>query len=140
MGWADAYVRLHLCGGDISAAEFESKKALLQRGTPWRYNPMPTLASLKTTPQLWMLAQDDVDAPSAETARLLEGLRTQGLPVSVAMFPRTEHGVFEYETLADGTRLSTRQPEGYLDMMVDFARSGVLKANYGGVTPSRPLR
>lgn len=124
---------------NISAAEFEAAKSMLEMGTPWRYDPMPTITALNT-PQLWMLAQDDVDAPSADTARLLEGLRTQGRPVSVAMFPKTEHGVYEYETAPDGRRLSTRHPAGYLDMMADFARGGPLKPRYGAVSPSRPLR
>jgi dienelactone hydrolase len=37
-------------------------------GTPFRYDPMPTLRALDT-PQLWVLGADDLDAPSAATAQ-----------------------------------------------------------------------
>ncbi|WP_157598061.1 MULTISPECIES: hypothetical protein [unclassified Rhizobacter] len=33
--------------------------------------------------------------------------------------------------IADGSRLSTRHPEGYLQMMVDYAFGPVLKPVYG---------
>jgi hypothetical protein len=35
--------------------------------TPFRYEPMPALR-ISTTPQLWVLGSDDLEAPSAETA------------------------------------------------------------------------
>ena len=48
-----------------------------------------------------------------------------------AMFPHAEHGIFEFETLPDGTRLSTRNSDGYFYMMRDYIRSGVLHGQYG---------
>jgi hypothetical protein len=51
-----------------------------------------------------------------------------------AVFPRAEHGIFEYETTADGTRLSTRNPEGYFAMMRDFIKAGRLQSRYGSST------
>lgn len=124
---------------ELDAKAFEANVWLLKRGTPWTYDPSSTIATLNV-PQLWMLAADDVDAPAAETARRLERLRQHGRPISVAVFPRTEHGVFEFETQADGKRLSTRQPSGYLPMLVDFARGDALQSSYGGVKASRPLK
>jgi pimeloyl-ACP methyl ester carboxylesterase len=105
-------------------------------GTPWLYDPMATIASVKA-PQLWILGSDDVDAPSAETARRLAFLRAAGRPISIAMFPHAEHGILEYETGADGQRLSTRNPDGYLQIMVDFARGGPLKTGYGSAALQR---
>lgn len=106
-------------------------------GTPWLFDPMATIAAV-SAPQLWLLAEDDLEAPSAETARRLALLRMAGRPIATAMFPRTEHGVYEYETAADGSRLSTRQPEGYLRLMVDFARGPTLKPPYGSAVLARP--
>lgn len=110
---------------------------LLEAGIPWFYDPMATLASLRT-PQLWILAQDDVDAPSAETARRLALLRAAGRPIATAMFPNTEHGIVEYETQPDGTRLSTRHPDGYMRLMVDFVRGSPPKQAYGNAVLQWP--
>ena len=99
-------------------------------GIPLQYDPMPVLRNLRT-PQLWILGADDIDAPSAETARRLATLAANGAPIATAMFPKAEHGIYEYETQADGTRLSTRQPDGYFRMMCDFIRDGRLQPPYG---------
>ncbi len=119
----------------LSPAELREKREMFILGTPMYYDPMPALAALQT-PQLWILAQDDIDAPSAETARRLQRLRASGRPITTAMFPRTEHGIFEYETQADGSRLSTRQPQGYLELMLDFARAGRVGDAYGSALVS----
>ena len=60
----------------------------------------PILRGL-STPQLWILGGDDLDAPSAETVRRLHTLAASGKPIDIAIFPRAEHGIFEYE---DGRR------------------------------------
>jgi pimeloyl-ACP methyl ester carboxylesterase len=124
----------------LLALKKEELPAFAQRldfGTPWWYDPMATLAGLRI-PQLWILAQDDVDAPSAETARRLAVLRAAGRPIGTAMFPNTEHGILEYETAADGVRASTRQPDGYMRLMVDFVRGTPLKASYGTAVMQLP--
>jgi len=105
--------------------------------TPLLYDPLATIAAVKA-PQLWVLAEDDLDAPSAETARRLAQLRMAGHPVTSVVWPHTEHGIFEYETVDDGERTSLRQPEGYLPLLADFARGVPLAAKYGVVTPARP--
>src|ERR1700722_6592615 len=43
---------------------------------PFRYEPMPALRA-STTPQLWVLGSDDLDAPSAETAKRIKSLIAQ---------------------------------------------------------------
>jgi hypothetical protein len=98
--------------------------------TPFRYDPMPTLHALDV-PQLWVLGADDLDAPSAETARRLRGLAGTGKRISIAIFPGAEHGITEYEIAADGTRASTRYAPGYFEILRDYARDGRLRGRYG---------
>ncbi len=98
--------------------------------TPFRYDPMPTLRALDV-PQLWVLGEDDLDAPSAETARRIGGLIDAGRPVSLALFPGAEHGLTEYQRAADGSRVSTRYAAGYFDILRDFALHGRVAHHYG---------
>lgn len=131
--------------GDIAFYLLETPEAKLREegpvllaGVPANYDPMPVLRNLDT-PQLWILAADDHDAPSAETERRLRALQAKGKPITVAVFPDTEHGIHEFETRADGTRVDTRNPEGYFAMMRDFILHGHLDArHYGTSTIHRP--
>jgi hypothetical protein len=133
----------HDIHGDVTWALLEKSPDELRvlgpklfRGVPLHYDPQPVLRNL-TVPQLWILGEDDADAPSAETARRLRALSSSGHPVSVAVFPHAEHGIYEYETAADGQRLSTRQPEGYFRMMHDFILGKPLEPPYGTATLTR---
>ncbi len=92
--------------------------ALLE-GVPAQYDPMPVLRNLKV-PQLWLLGAQDRDAPVGETVRRLTALRKAGRPIETIVFPEAEHGMYAFETAADGERLSTRQPEQYFALMRDF--------------------
>ena len=99
-------------------------------GVDLHYDPMPVLRRLGV-PQLWILGADDRDAPSGETSRRLTQLARAGRPITLAVFPRAEHGIYEYEIEPDGSWNETRQPDGYFDMMRDFIRDGRLKPSYG---------
>lgn len=66
-----------------------------------------------------------------QTLRRLEALGESGRPVTAAVFPDADHGMYEFETLADGERESTRQPDGYLQMMQDFIEGKPRAASYG---------
>lgn len=114
----------------LPEAEVREQGPKLARGILPHYDPMPVLRSLDT-PQLWILGEDDIDAPSAETLRRLRDLAANGKPIDVAVFAHAEHGMFEYEVAADGTRTSTRNPEGYFAMMRDFVVEGRVKETYG---------
>lgn len=103
---------------------------------PLHYDPMPVLRHLDT-PQLWILAGDDQDAPPGETKRRLANLAREGRPITTALFPHTEHGLYEYETLPDGSRVSTRSPAGYFPMMRDFILNGFIGTGYAAET-TRP--
>ena len=120
-----------------TAAEAREKFKDSLPGTPFRYDPMPTLRAVKT-PQLWILGEDDLDAPSAETSRRIKTLIVEGRPITLALFPGAEHGMTEYETMPDGARVSTRYSAGYFAMMRDFARSGRLSDRYGSSTITKP--
>lgn len=123
--------------GDVSFFILDNAEAKLRDigppllpGVPLQYDPLPVLRNLGV-PQLWILAADDLEAPSAETARRLHALAAAGRPIITVMFPHTDHGIYDYELGPDGSRLSTRQPDGYFRMMVDFIRSGRIGTHYG---------
>jgi hypothetical protein len=107
--------------------------------TPFRYEPMPTLEA-STTAQLWVLGSDDLEAPSAETARRIKSLISQGKPYTLAVYPGAEHGMTEYEIDANGERVSTRFAPGYFQMMADFIRNGRIKDHYGNAAIDQVLR
>ena len=104
--------------------------------TPFRYDPMPTLRA-STTPQLWVLGADDLEAPSAETSRRIKSLIGEGRPFTLAVYPGAEHGMTEFEIGPDGERVSTRYAQDYFAMMRDFARDGRLHGAYGKSTVTR---
>ena len=122
-----------------TAGEIREKGKDFIFGTPFRYDPMPTLRAVKT-PQLWILGEDDLEAPSAETSRRIKSLITEGKPITLALFPHAEHGMTEYEVAPDGERVSTRYAPGYFLMMRDFARSGQLSDSYGSSVIVRPKK
>jgi pimeloyl-ACP methyl ester carboxylesterase len=105
--------------------------------TPFRYDPMPTLRALDV-PQLWVFGGDDVDAPSAETARRLRGLVAAGKRISIATFPGAEHGITLYESAPDGSRVSTRFAPGYFEILRDYARDGRVRSRYGSANIEKP--
>jgi uncharacterized protein len=120
-----------------SEAQLREKGKEYVFGTPFRYDPMPTLRAVNT-PQLWILGEDDLEAPSAETSRRIKTLIAEGRPITLALFPGAEHGMTEYETRPDGVRVSTRYAAGYFPMMRDFIRSGRLQGPYGSSVINRP--
>ena len=109
------------------------------QATPFRYEPMPALHA-STTPQLWILGSDDLDAPSAETAKRVNSLIVAGKDFTLAVYPHVEHGMTEYELNAQGERVSTRFAPGYFRMMADFIRNGDLGEHYGNAEITRPTR
>lgn len=123
---------------DTPEATAREEGPAILSGVPAHYNPMPVLRNLDT-PQLWILAENDSEAPSDETQRRLRGLAAQGKPITVAVFPDTDHGIYEYETTGEGTRVFTRNPDGYLAMMLDYIHNGYLDdRRYGTSTISTP--
>ena len=106
--------------------------------TPFHYEPMPTLQA-SVTPQLWVLGSDDLEAPSAETAKRIQSLISQGKAYTLAVYPGAEHGMTEYEVDPNGERVSTRFAPGYFQMMADFIRNGSIKDHYGNAEIHRSV-
>lgn len=113
-----------------TADELREKGKAYVFGTPWHYDPMPTLRAVQA-PQLWVLGEDDFESPSAETSRRLKTLIQAGRPITLALYPHAEHGMTEYEVGSDGERVSTRYTAGYFTMLHDFAATGRLHGPYG---------
>jgi pimeloyl-ACP methyl ester carboxylesterase len=124
---------IYLLGGTEEMWRKDGPRML--EGVPARYDPIPVLTNLDV-PQLWILGGQDRDAPPMETLRRLTRLREAGRPITTAVFPNADHGMYEFETAADGERLSTRQPEGYLTLMADFIAGKTLAASYGSAVMS----
>lgn len=85
----------------------------------WNYDALAVLRRLNT-PLLWVLAGDDREAPIETTRAQLLGLRQAGRPVDIYLFPGTDHGMWEYVTLPDGSRDVTRITDGYLRLLGDW--------------------
>jgi hypothetical protein len=82
--------------------------------TPFDYDPMPALRA-STTPQLWILGGDDLDAPSGETSRRIKSLISADKNYTLAVYPGAEHGMTLYDPLCaelfpDDGRLHQERP------------------------------
>lgn len=98
-------------------------------GLDWTYDSMPVLRSLPM-PLLWVLAGEDREAPVAITHSRLDILRKEGKDIQVVVFPHTDHGIVEFETLPDGSRKATRVADGFWRLVADWAK-GPLAKPYG---------
>jgi uncharacterized protein len=114
----------------LDKAQVETAAKEFDFHTPFRYEPMPALRA-STTPQLWVLGADDLDAPSGETSRRIKSLIVAGKDYTLAVYPGAEHGMTEYELDPKGERVSTRFAPGYFQMMADFIRNGRIGDRYG---------
>jgi pimeloyl-ACP methyl ester carboxylesterase len=132
--------------GSITAVILETPPEVLRiegprrvPGVPFHYDPMAVLRNLDT-PQLWILGGDDLVAPAPETGRRLAALAESGRPITTAVYPGADHGIYYYETGSDGGRVSTRAPAGYFPMMREFALDGRLSGDHGAEILSRGAR
>lgn len=119
---------------DAAAKEFSFLST-----TPFHYDPMPAFTA-STTPQLWILGSDDLEAPSRETSERIDSLIAEGKDFTLAIYPGAEHGMTEYELDSKGERLSTRYAPGYFQMMADFIRNGRIANHYGKAQITRPYQ
>jgi uncharacterized protein len=118
-------------------AQLRAMKGPFDWHTPFRYDPMPTLRA-DTTPQLWILGGEDYEAPSGETSKRIKSLIADGLPFTLAYYPKAEHGMTLFETAPDGSRISTRYEPGYFALIRDFARNERIEGRYGNAELSFP--
>lgn len=96
----------------------------------WSLDPVDVIRNVHV-PQLWILAGEDREAPYTKTRDRLQSLRSEGKDISIYIFPDTDHGMWEFEQSADGTRTQTRVTDGFYDMMADWAKTGELRGIYG---------
>jgi dienelactone hydrolase len=113
-----------------TAAQVRKMAADFTWGTSFHYDGLSTLASLRT-PELWVLGGQDLDAPSAETSRRIGALIAAGHPITLAIYPKAEHGMTEFDVGPGGERIPTRYGQDYFRMLADFARHGRLTRHYG---------
>jgi len=95
----------------------------------WDYDAIGALRRLDA-PLLWVLAGKDREAPIEDTRQALASLRAEGKPIDLYLFPDTDHGMVEFETLPDGTRRITRITDGYLRLLADWIK-GEVHGSYG---------
>lgn len=95
----------------------------------WNYDALAVLKKLDA-PLLWVLAGEDREAPIETTRGALLGLAKAGKPVDVYLFPRTDHGMWEFTTDANGERQVTRITDGYLKLLADWIKRDV-RGTYG---------
>jgi pimeloyl-ACP methyl ester carboxylesterase len=95
----------------------------------WDYDALAVLKKLDS-PLLWVLASVDREAPIERTRAKLENLAKAGKPISLYLFPQTDHGMVEFSTNQDGSRTVTRITDGYLRLLADWIKADV-KGSYG---------
>lgn len=87
------------------------------------YDPVPTVASLTTTPSLWLLADEDESMPTGWTVEKLEALRAKGRPINIRVYPRTDHGILLFREKPEGGRRYLGYHPDYLMDQVRWLRS-----------------
>jgi len=97
----------------------------------WDYNAMAALSRVRAR-QLWILAEEDREAPVAVTLDRLSRLREEGAKIAVYSFPGTDHGMVEFTEGADGSRSYGRITDGYFRLLADWI-SGRMSGPYGRV-------
>lgn len=95
----------------------------------WSLVPMDVLRQVDV-PQLWVLAEDDREAPVEKSLERLNALKAEGKDITIFMFPDTDHGMWEFRQAADGSRDYTRVTDGFYELMADWAKGG-LEPPYG---------
>lgn len=103
---------------------------------PWRHDAVSVLRALSML-QLWVLAGEDRAAPGKVTYERLSMLQDEGLPITIARYADTDHGIVEFIETADGERNYTRFAKGYFRLVAD-AMKGVFNPPYGRAEIAAP--
>lgn len=85
----------------------------------WNYDAVAVLEKLKA-PLLWVIAEEDREAPPAITLSRLTALRDAGAAIDIFSFPKTDHGMVEFSQSSDGTRTYGRIVDGYFRLLADW--------------------
>lgn len=95
----------------------------------WDYDSIAALKRVNA-PVLWVLAEQDREAPIETTRAALLQLKKSGKPIDVYLFPDTDHGMMDFVANPDGTRKITRITDGYLRLLGDWIK-GHVAGKYG---------
>jgi dienelactone hydrolase len=120
-----------LLRGELTTAREESPQVI------WQYHAEAVLRKL-SVPQLWIMAAEDSLAPSGPTIARLQRLRSDGLPIQIAVFPDTDHGIFNFNVREDGSRERAQYAAGYFSLQIDWIKGHLVppygRASFVGVT------
>lgn len=114
--------------GEYSGAMLRMSDADLQRigravfdnlELSWDYESSQVLETIQV-PLLWIAAENDREAPSERTLRQLAKLKKCNSKLQVYVFPNTDHGMYEYAEMSDGTRHFTRVTNGYFRLVAEW--------------------
>jgi hypothetical protein len=106
--------------GELLRGEIEKAKAE-SPGVIWNYDSRRALRAL-SIPELWIMAAADSIAPSTPSIERLRQLQREGKPIDIAVFPDTDHGVYNFTTGPDGKRQKTRAADGYFPLQIDWIK------------------
>lgn len=123
-----------LLRGELATAREESPQVI------WQYDAEAVLRKL-SVPQLWIMAAEDSLAPSGPTIARLQRLRADGLPIQIAVFPDTDHGILKFNVRPDGSRERVRYAAGYFSLQIDWIKGHLAppydRASFVGVSEAR---
>jgi uncharacterized protein len=85
----------------------------------WDYESSPVLEQIQA-PLLWIAAENDREAPSERTLQQLAKLKNRNPKLQVYVFPNTDHGMYEYMEIPDGSRQITRVTDGYFRLVAEW--------------------
>lgn len=85
----------------------------------WNYESMPVLKKLQV-PILWVVAEKDREAPVERTLQALRILQKFNPKLHAYIFPATDHGIYEYNELPDGSRNNIRIADGYFRLITEW--------------------
>lgn len=85
----------------------------------WDYDSSSVMKKIKV-PVLWIAAENDREAPSERTLQQLAKLKKRNSKLQVYVFPNTDHGMYEYTEMPDGSRHITRVTDGYFRLVAEW--------------------
>jgi len=86
------------------------------------YDPLSTIASLRSTPSLWLFGGNDHSIPTEWSVEKLKALQQKGSPIFIKIYPGADHGMLrvQYDKNGEGTIL--RVEPGYLSDQVEWLK------------------
>ncbi len=125
--WYQAIATTQTWAGSLANMGLDNAKQLvpgmLKTFSPF-YDPIETLKSLNI-PMLWLIAENDLEAPPEITVERLKELKADfGKDIVIRIYPNADHGMLEFE-LSNKNRKYTKYAEGYLTDMIDWLQGQV---------------